>query len=278
MKKISKWLASINVLDVMKFGMKLLFALRYGYDTVAVSLAAGDMWEIAALNAVVIDAMFTMMWLLAGSKSKREDVQRMRIPAAFGAWAMYIGMLWIAGSIGEGATLVARIGGALFLAFDTYEIFEVALRHFMEQRRAAAEERRLQELRETVEQRRQRARDAAWKFGYGLIVRTYGTWQIVLRSLLRVGKDISTDLEVMDWHDDKARDLRKGQAGMAVAGGADPFEYFKVVERDGLYGWHCDACGGEYVKYRKESMARTGFKAHVRRDTGAPGHQIFRPL
>lgn len=278
LKKFNKWVAGINLIDTLKLGAKGLFALRYGYDTIAASLASGDHWIIASLNTLVIDFMFTLMWLLAASKSKREDVARMRVPAAVGAWAMYLAMLWIAGSFGEGTTLVARVAGALMLAFDTYEIFDGAIRHWLEGLKEARDARKAAALRETVDQRRQRVRDDAWKAGYALVVRTVGYWMILVRSVFRVGRDIGTDVEIMNYHEENARALRKGQAGMAYTGAtlavSDAFALYE--EADGFH-WQCHACGAKSDKgYKGQGNAQGAWKAHSK--TKAAGHEALSPL
>lgn len=275
LKKFNKWVAGINLIDTMKLGSKALFAVRYGYDTIAASLASGDHWIIASLNTLVIDAMFTLMWLLASSKSKREDVQRMKIPAAVGAWLMYLAMLWIAGSFGEGTTLVARAAGALMLAFDTYEIFAEALRSWLTGLKEARDARRLAQSRETVEQRKQRVRDDAWKAGYALVVRTVGYWMILVRSVFRVGRDIGTDVEIMNYHEENARALRKGQAGMAFTGAAlSDADAFALFESTDGFHWHCNACGADSDKgYKGQGNAQGAWRAHSK--TKAPGHEAL---
>ncbi len=275
-KKFDKWLRSINVVDTLKFGIKILVALRWAYDTYEVSVAQGATWYVSAFNVLVIDALFTTFWLLASSHSRREEVEQMRVPAAVGAWVMAGGMLWIAGSIGQGTTLVARVGGLLMLAFDTYALLQGAISQWQERRRLAREDREHRERSESVEQRRQRTRDNAWKVAYATVVRTIGVVIIFFRSLRLIREDVSEDLEVMGWHRENARNLRKAQAGMGAVAPLGKSETPFVIEEmgDGMFNWSCRLCGQEgNRRYKSKGAAKFGWTSHSRHPL--PGHDLL---
>lgn len=275
LKKLSKWLNAINIVDVLKFVIKILVTIRWGYDTYEVSVNQGALWYIALFNVIVIDAIFIVFWLLASSDSQRDNIKYMKVPAAIGAWVMVGGMLYIAEEIGQGTTLVARVGGLLFLAFDTYGIMSSSIRSVIHSYKVSREERLQKEARESVEQRRQRVRDQAWKAVYAMGVRTVGVMIIALRSVGLIGDDINEDLEIIRFKRDNARTLRRAQSGLEVSEkirvDGDPFEI--TQNSDGTFGWRCSLCNQESSRsYRSRGAAKFGWTSHSRKS--GPSHNI----
>jgi hypothetical protein len=107
------------LIGALLLAIKGLLAFLYGYDTFQTAIMNGYPQAVAVLHTLVIDGVFTAFWIYAAHAGESETAQRQRWIAALFAWVVFVGMLWIA-SVSGPTALVARIAGALYLAYDTY--------------------------------------------------------------------------------------------------------------------------------------------------------------
>jgi len=113
--RISSWLRD-NGIVLALLVVKILTVIRTGIDTFAIS---HDM-----LNVLLIDGVFTAMWLYAAFAGDSQRASRLRPFAILGAWTMYGFILVIGWDAHADNFLIAtavRTAGALALLYDTWD-------------------------------------------------------------------------------------------------------------------------------------------------------------
>ncbi len=113
--RISSWLRD-NGIVLALLVVKVLTVVRTGIDTFAIS------HDI--LNVLLIDGVFTAMWLYASFAGEGQRALRLRPFAILGAWSMYGFILIIGWDAHADNYLIAtavRVAGALALLYDTWD-------------------------------------------------------------------------------------------------------------------------------------------------------------
>lgn len=113
--KIKNWLRDNGIILALLV-VKVLTVIRTGIDTYAISQDI--------LNVLLVDGVFTAMWLYAAFAGEGQRAMRLRPFAIIGAWTMYGFILVIGLDAHANSPLVAtavRVAGALALLYDTWD-------------------------------------------------------------------------------------------------------------------------------------------------------------
>lgn len=133
--RITSWLRD-NGIVLALLVVKILTVIRTGIDTYAISQDI--------LDVMLIDGVFTAMWLYAAFAGESKRALRLRPFAIIGAWAMYGFILMIGWDAHTDDYLIStavRTAGALALLYDTWDYLSKYLWSFVDGVKKSIEKR-----------------------------------------------------------------------------------------------------------------------------------------